>query len=230
MAEFHDLFMVERWRQLRGPVRTAFGHLTAAHRIVDVGAGTGLGLLAIAAATPARVTCIEPSLVQRVQLTTRVIDDPDLAGRVTILGDRVPSALNELAAPLDGFVAAHMLGHLTTEERLHTFAVLRQILAPNGIGLITLPAEHDDGADPRSTHSESLTLGELTYTAAYRRAGSDYVNEYSVRRGGRILRRVEQRGRWSPLSAATVVAELGRVGFSVTRGDHGTATVTIGRG
>lgn len=228
MGEFHDLFMVERWRQLHAPLSQVFGGLSAEHRLLDLGAGTGLGTRALARVTAARITAVEPSLVQRAQLTARVIDDPDLVSRVTVLATPVPRALHDIMGPIDGFVAAHMLGHLDSTERRQTFAGLRQLLAPGGVGVITVESDVETRDEIADTHTEELRIGELTYSAKYAMLSDDeFVNIYSVARGDRILRTVEQRGFWKPLPTATLSAELASVGLALDVRERGVGIVTV---
>jgi len=228
MGEFHDLFMIARWKQLSPALGEVFGHLTASDRLLDLGAGTGLGTRELAAVTAARITAIEPSLLQRAQLTARIIDDAELTQRVSVLSDPLPSALHQLPGPVDGFVAAHVLGHLDPGERRRSFASLRQVLTPGGFGLITMPQAAAASDDVASTHREELATGELTYVARYSVLdGDEYLNEYQVWRGDRILRSVASRGRWRYLSERELRAELGSVGFAVDVRADGLGVVRI---
>jgi len=228
IGEFHDLFMVQRWQQLAPALGATFGHLTEAHRVLDLGAGTGLGTRTLANVTAARITAIEPSLVQRAQLTARVVDDSELQRRVTVLSRPLPDALDDLAGPIDGFVAAHVLGHLDPGERVRTFAALRQLLSVRGVGLITMPRTLDDSDGASVTHVEELVMGELTYVATYSSIAVDeYLNEYSVRRGGTVLRTAVSRGRWQTPQPDHLHNQFAAVGLSLEVRDDGTGIVRV---
>lgn len=84
--------------------------------IVEIGAGTGLVTAAIAAALPdARILAAEPSPVLRAVLTSRVVRDPELRARVTV----VPEAAQDLALParISAAVLCGVVGHLDEADR-----------------------------------------------------------------------------------------------------------------
>ncbi|WP_141711696.1 class I SAM-dependent methyltransferase, partial [Jiangella alba] len=137
LAEFHDLFMAEPWERLRPSVRAAFAHLGRDAVVAEIGAGTGVGTRTIAGETRARIVALEPALVMRAVLTARVADDALLAERVTVVAGAAPDDLGLLPGRLDGFVCAHVLGHLGRADRRALFAWAGERLAGDGFGLVT---------------------------------------------------------------------------------------------
>ncbi|HNR00857.1 MAG TPA: class I SAM-dependent methyltransferase, partial [Trueperaceae bacterium] len=83
LGEFHDLFVDEARLRLRPAFESAFGRLEPSAVVLDLGAGTGLGVRHLARATRARIVAVEPSVTMRAVLLARVADDPALASRVT---------------------------------------------------------------------------------------------------------------------------------------------------
>ena len=75
MAEFHDLFMTGVWARLGPTVHATFAGLGPDAVVVDIGAGTGLGTVTVARATPARIWAVEPSA------TMRAVTARDVASR-----------------------------------------------------------------------------------------------------------------------------------------------------
>lgn len=130
MAEFHDLFMAGAWARLRPVVVAAFAGLSAGDLVIDLGAGTGLGTLALAESTPARIWALEPATTMRAVLLHRLAASADLAARVSVLAGAVPAALQDVPVPVAGVLATHVVGHLSARERAQLFAWMAAHLAP----------------------------------------------------------------------------------------------------
>ncbi len=224
LGEFHDLFMVEPWERLRPAIAQAFGQYGADRRIVDVGAGTGLGVRVLAAETEARITALEPSLVMRAALTARVADSADLSARVTVLAGSVPDDLNSLPQQVDGFVCANMIGHLRSDERRALFSWLDGNLTDDGAGLITVqPRSSQAGATAEASDAESFeerrTLGDCEYRVVYEQAtaSDQYSTLYEVRQAGELIRSERYTGPWTAVSAEDLEGELQGTSLIVQR-------------
>lgn len=220
MGEFHDLFMDAAWNRLRPVLGVTFGDLHADAVVVDLGAGTGIGTRALAESTVARIVAVEPSLTMRAVLTARVADDPRLSARVTIHAGSAPAALTQIAGPIDGFVCAHVLGHLAEPDRAATFAWLGQSLAPNGRGVvIAAPDPDEDAGDESAATVTERRIGDLRYSVRHLATGEPgtYCSEYSVLDGERTLRVSRFRGRWESLTVGDVARELAPHGLTVDR-------------
>lgn len=59
LGEFHDLFMDEAWIRLQPRLADAFGSLGPSDTVLDIGAGTGVGVRALAQVTRAQIVAIE---------------------------------------------------------------------------------------------------------------------------------------------------------------------------
>ncbi|NEE04378.1 class I SAM-dependent methyltransferase [Phytoactinopolyspora halotolerans] len=229
MAEFHDLFMVEPWDELRSHVRAAFGGLPAEAIIVEIGAGSGIGTRVIAQETRARVFALEPDLVMRAILTARVADDPELASRVTVVAGAVPADLGRLPERVDGFVCAHMLGHLAESDRRALFAWLATHLSDDGTGLVTVHwPRREVGGSPDETNGandagggndadgsggdvvEVRTLGEYEYRARHHAPDrpDESRSSYEVWRGEVMLRRYTFTSAWRIVTTEVISTDL----------------------
>lgn len=229
LGEFHDLFVEEARRRLRPALAAAFGGLPPDAVVLDLGAGTGLGVRQLAQATRARIVAVEPSLTMRAVLLARVVDDPELTSRVTVVAGYVPAVFDELPDEVAGFVCAHMLGHLSPAERARTFAALTARLAEGGVGVVTVNAT----AEPRSeTFVEARRIGEHRYIARYLPPGPDGRpgSEYEVRGADDQLLRAERfAGHWTPITAEGLRAELAPAGWSVAAQEPSGTVLLLGR-
>lgn len=211
-AELHDLFMAEVWDSLVPRMGEVFGGLDAEATIVDIGAGSGVGTIGLARVTRARIVAVEPSLVMRAGLLARISDDAELARRVSVLAGAAPEILDEVEAPIEGFVCAHMLGHLSPGQRLATFRRLAELLSPAGVGFIPLPS---DATPAVGTTTEERRIGRHRYVArhTFEGAGSPVVAEYSVLDGERVLRSRSFTSSWTMPPRSGLSDELREAGL-----------------
>lgn len=115
-AEFYELLATAHWQRTGADlVEWLDGVDPTAGPIVDVGAGTGIGVPYLLAAVPgADVHAIEPSRAMRTALHTRLLLDPTLTGRVTVDPRPLKDALPERACAV---VLSAVLGHLDEIDR-----------------------------------------------------------------------------------------------------------------
>lgn len=214
-AEFHDLFMVEPWERLRVHVRTAFAQLGPAATILDLGAGTGMGTRVIAAESSASISAIEPSRIMRTALILGVASDAGLSERVTVIAGAAPTAVEQYDGQIDGFVCAHLLGHLDDDERARTFAALRSLMSPQAVGLITTPPDTKPDPDQVAARLEHRRIGRYDYSARYRREpdGEGFVVEYRVARADTVLRVETYPEAWALPPRNELVAEIDDAGL-----------------
>ncbi|MFP5488349.1 MAG: class I SAM-dependent methyltransferase [Acidimicrobiia bacterium] len=125
-AEFYELLATAHWQRTGADlVGWLDGVDPTAGPIVDVGAGTGIGLPYLLAAVPgADVHAIEPSRAMRTALHTRLLLDPSLNDRVTVDPRPLQDALPERGCAV---VLSAVLGHLDEidRSRLWRFAAER---------------------------------------------------------------------------------------------------------
>ncbi len=212
MAEFHDLFMVEPWARLAPRLGELFGALPRDATIVDLGAGSGMGTRALGRATRAEIVALEPDLVMRSVLLARIADLPGFAERTTVCAGTIPHDLDELPAEIDGFLAMHLLGHLSAACRRTLFAWLGDHLRPGGTGLVTIAKQ---GRAGESEIVESRRIGCHEYRAIHRAAAAPatYSTRYEVWDGSLLLRSADFAGRWSRVTLADLRDDLRGTGL-----------------
>jgi uncharacterized protein len=136
IAEFADLLAGDDWETHTLVLLDELAGLDPlAGPIVDIGAGTGMGLAAIADAAPGMpIVAVEPSPAMRAALHARLHDAPELLGRTTVLPSRFGEAnLPERAAAV---VAIAVLGHLDDQERIKLWRYLASALRPGAPAVI----------------------------------------------------------------------------------------------
>lgn len=229
MGEFHDLFMDEPHRRLRPALEAAFGDLDPDQIVLDLGAGSGLGVRQLAQATRARIIAVEPSLTMRAVLLARVADDPTLTDRVSVHAGAVPEVFEQLPHRVTGFVCAHMLGHLSPADRAQTFAALADRITPTGVGVVTV---NGTTAAPTEPATEERRIGEHRYVARYLPPGpdDDADSDYEVYDAdGRLLRAARFAADWTTNTADLLRAELAPAGWRLTPREEAPTVLLVTR-
>jgi SAM-dependent methyltransferase len=222
-GEFIDVLSGQAWQALRGPVRAAL-HGAAASQgpFVDVGAGTGLGTRELVDACPtATILALEPSPVLRAVLLSRVVSDPRLRERVTVMAADALGA--DLPNRLGAVIAVNMIGHLTPDDRRTFWRRIGGRLAPGAPLVVNLQSPAEPETIPYTTFG-AVQVGSYTYEGGggAEPAGPDMVTwrmRYRVLDAdGAAVRENTVDYCWHVLSAPDLLDELvdaglrGRVG------------------
>lgn len=105
--------------------------------VLDIGAGTGMGLTRTAARLPRHdIIAVEPSAALRTGLFARLSEDPALAARTTVLPVTVQEAV--LPSPVGAVTGINMLGHLPPADRAALWERLAAALSPGAPAVFTL--------------------------------------------------------------------------------------------
>jgi hypothetical protein len=132
---------------------------------------------------------------------------------------------------MDGFVCAHMLGHLDAEQRARTFTALRSLMTADAVGLVTLPAYAPPDPEAIAAHRELRTLGRYTYVHRYvpHPSGEGYLAEYQVAEGDRVLRTERFAEHWSHPSLSELTEELATAGLQLDLDGSAVGVVRVHR-
>lgn len=222
IAEFADLLTGDEWETHTLVLLDELAGLDPlAGPIVDIGAGTGIGLAAIADAAPGMpIVAIEPSPAMRAALHARLHDAPELLGRTTVVPSRFGEAnLPERAAAV---VAIGVLGHLDDQERTKLWRYLASALRPGAPAVIGWLAPASPTTIPslrvgerrvgkhlvEGWHSaEPLDERSIAWTQRFRIADTN----------GLTLREAHATVAWRCDGADAIVAEAAAHGFEATR-------------
>ena len=222
VAEFADLLATDEWETHALVLLDELAGLDPqAGPIVDVGAGTGIGLAALADAAPGvAIVAIEPSPAMRAALHARLHDRPELIARTTVIPARFGDAnLPERAAAV---VAIGVLGHLDDHERAKFWRYLGTALRPGGAAVVgvlepsratTVPSVRE-GERRVGRHvvegwssAEPLDARTIAWTRRFRIADAN----------GLTLRDASATVSWRGDSADDVIADANAHGFGATR-------------
>ncbi|MDQ7909942.1 class I SAM-dependent methyltransferase [Phytohabitans sp. ZYX-F-186] len=217
-GEFVDVLSREAWLALRPPVVTALSRARPERGpIADIGAGTGLGTMVVAATLPtAEVVAVEPSPILRAALLTRLAGD-DLARRVTVQAADIAGMV--LPDRLGGVLAVNMIGHLAPDQRRAFWADLRPRLAPDAPLIVNVQPPPTPVTVPETPFT-SVPVGRRTYqgSGAARPAGPESViwtMRYRVlAEDGAVERDLVVDYHWYVLSVRELLDELGAAGYT----------------
>ncbi|TCC50640.1 class I SAM-dependent methyltransferase [Kribbella capetownensis] len=232
-AEYVALLLPGAWAGLRPALAAALVGLDAtAGPVVDVGAGSGEGVVVLADALPvAEIIAVEPHAALRTALLTRISGDSALTERVTVLADDVLSA--QLPDRISGLIAMNVIGHLTPGERRALWAVLGVKLTPGGRAVLNLYPPYQPEAVPDAPMGEAV-IGRRRYSgsAAAEPGGCDSVTwhmTYRVEEDGDVVTEFTASDRWYVLTPAELTAELAEHGLRVSAGDAAAGVQIITR-
>lgn len=166
-ADIYDATALSYWPPLRDGLRRLLATPPPnSATVVDVGAGTGLATVVLAKSSPdSEVIAIEPSASLRVGLLARVVDDPDLRRRVTVLPTDWVSAAGSLTSGLARLTAINMIGHLDPDARHKLWELLAERLLPQGMAVIGLHPLTEPQVVPEQDFG-GVQIGRLSYTGS----------------------------------------------------------------
>jgi len=222
VAEYVDLMSLPFWQSF-GTVLENVLETAGSKPVLDIGAGTGMGLARVAALLPRHdIIAIEPSLALRTGLFARLSEDPALAARVTVLPVTVQEAV--LPSQLGAVTGINMLGHLPPADRAALWERLAGILAPGAPAVFTLQPP----ARPERVWEQPFgeaTVGARRYSAsgAAEPAGPGQVRwrvTYRVHHGETLVFEQTMENDWWVLDPATIEDELRRAGLEARTTGH----------
>jgi len=225
-AEFYELLATAHWERTGLELLELLDGVDPADGpIVDVGAGTGVGLPYLLAAVPdAEVYAIEPSKSMRTALHTRLLLDPSLHGRVTVDPRPIAEALPGRASAV---VLSAVLGHLDGSERsrLWRYAVDHM---PTGAPMIVEVLPPHRPIVVENTRYRSLSVGRFTYEGWQSGEPADertmrWTMTYRVLDGDTLVSEQCVTSTYRCWSPDDIRSELEPFGLSMT--EHGDAVV-----
>jgi uncharacterized protein YceH (UPF0502 family) len=219
-AEFYDLLATGHWEAFGLQLLDLLAGVDpSVGPIVDVGAGTGVGLPYLQVAVPAaRIHAIEPSRAMRTALHTRLMLDPDLR-RVTTVEPRSlrGATLPESACAL---VASAALGHLGDDERAKLWSYIAERMPPGAPAVIeVLPPDRPLSVPP--TRYRRLSVGEYAYEGWQQGEPADerhmdWTMTYRVLHDEELVAGYTVRCAWRCFSVADIRAEIEPFGLTLT--------------
>lgn len=218
-AEFYEMVAQRHARTSSGPLVTALRSVDPSHGpVVEIGAGTGrLTELIANRLREATILAVEPSTPMRAILTSRVLNDPDLRRRVTVVADQAPDL--RLPERISTAVIFGVLGHLDTADRGRLWEILRSRLPVGAPVAVELMGGHEARSIPPIRMLRE-TIGTQTYewwTSAEVAAPKlmHWRTTWKVLSGNEVVRTVEDTYDWATLSLDELADESGMAARSL---------------
>jgi cyclopropane fatty-acyl-phospholipid synthase-like methyltransferase len=205
-ADIYDATALSFWPPLKEGLRRLLATPPPnGTTVVDVGAGTGLATVVLAKSCPdSEVIAVEPAAGLRAGLLARVVDDPDLTRRVTVLPSDWAGAADSLNTDVARLTAINMIGHLPPDDRRKLWDFLAERLLPQGIAVIGLHPLTEAQAVPEQDFG-GVQVGRLRYTGngSAVPSGPGQVTwdlRWQVLDGAKVITEYRTVARWWPVS------------------------------
>ena len=222
-AEFYDLLATGEWEMFGLRLLDLLdGVDPSAGPIVDVGAGTGVGLPYLTAAVPgARIRAIEPSKAMRTALHARLSSDAELRAITTV--DPRPFLHAGLPDRACALVATAAVGHLADAERDRLWRYIAGHMPPGAPAVIeVLPPDRPITVPP--TRYRQLPVGDYVYEGWQEGEPIDdrtmrWTMTYKVLDGDDVVAEYRVRSPWRCFGVDDIRAEIEPHGLTLTEHD-----------
>ena len=219
-AEFYDIVAGQHWLHSDPALESVLAGIATSHGpVLDLGAGTGRSTEVVARTLPeAHIIAVEPSPGMRAVLTSRVVRNPDLRHRVTV----VASTAQEVVLPdrLSAAVICGVAGYLDQRERQELWRRLRERLAVGAPVVVELMAVSvPQHVAPMRIARE--TVGEQIYEAwlSGEPSGPDRMRwkaNWRVWLAGALVRELDVEHEWFTFGVDDLASETGMTGRQIT--------------
>ena len=231
-AEFYDLLATAHWQTFGLQLLDLLsGADPSAGPILDIGAGTGVGLAYLLTAVPdARIHALEPSRAMRTALHTRLALDNDLRRVTTVEPHTLEQA--ELPERACALVASAALGHLGDDERARLWRYVAEQMPAGAPAVIeVLPPDRPLTVPP--TRYRELRVGEYVYEGWQQGEPADefhmaWTMTYRVLRDQDEVASYSVRSRWRCFGVDDLRAEIEP--FGLTLSEHEDCVVVTRQG
>lgn len=183
-AEYRELWMESAWSCLMPRLREVAECLPKPpHRVLEIGVGSGRGLLRIADTWPeADLVRIEPDPITRAMLMSHLAADSTLRARTTVLPLPVASGtlgtlVDQVGERVELVVVTQMAGTLQPDELQVLMRLIHAVLTPDGVAVITYSKPSVDQARMNAgtgtvaegclEHQEATWVGRHTIVATH---------------------------------------------------------------
>ncbi len=218
-AEFYDLLATGHWEAFGLQLLDLLADVDpAAGPILDVGAGTGVGLSYLQLAVPeAHIHAIEPSKAMRTALHTRLAIDAGLRSITTV--DPATFEHAELPEQACALIASAALGHLGDLERARLWRYIAEQMPAGAPAVIeVLPPDRPLSVPP--TRYREIFVGDHVYEGWQEGEPSGdhhmaWTMTYKVRRGDTDVAAYTVRSAWRCFSVDDIRAEIAPFGLTL---------------
>jgi SAM-dependent methyltransferase len=216
-GEFYDVVSDEQWRLRRDSFQKVLSGLsTVDGAVLDIGSGTGHGVVAAAEVLPeAEIFAVEPSPTMRTALLSRIMQNGNLRSRVTV----VPATSESMEIPesLRAVLFLGCIGFMDEEARKKIWSRLASCITPGGLILFDVMMISSPQIVPKM-HLAEIPVGRNTYHVWIEGFPEDDLYEkwmltYQIVSDGKVLLERKAEFLWRTLSLEDVAREAEPFGF-----------------
>lgn len=216
-GEFYDVVSDEQWRLRKTDFQRVLSLLGAVEGVIlDIGSGTGHGVVVAAEALPdADIFAIEPSPTMRTALLSRVMQTGDLRQRVTVIPSTFETA--ELPDRLRAVLFLGCIGFVDDNVRRGFWARLAPRMSPEALVLVDVMMISRPQIVEK-TRLAKIPVGHNTYHVWLEGVPKDdlYQNwllTYQITKDGVSILERKVEFPWRTLSLEDIAVEAAPYGF-----------------
>ncbi|CAM3703143.1 hypothetical protein VA7868_01467 [Vibrio aerogenes CECT 7868] len=217
-AEMYDILSEAHWQQRQPSFTETLRQMNApSGNWLNIGTGTGLELSMIAKTIPdIHLFAIEPSAAMRVGLMTRLMMQPEIQHRVTVIADSFQDA--DLPSSFSAATVCGCIGFFDETDRAALWQRLARNICHDGAILVdTMMVDHPQRVETMKVGSKQI--GQQTYEVYLQgEPGSQtmmhWTMTYKVIRNHQVQREFKIERDWRAFGIGQVIDEAAREGFS----------------
>lgn len=215
-GEFYDVLCPKIWQHRQVYLDVLSGLHDVEGVVMDIAAGTGHGVAAIASAIPdVEIIAVEPSRVMRAMLLSRAASSEDLRARLTV----VPSTFEEMVMPsrVRAVLMLACLGLFDETARKGFWERIAGHMPPGGVILFDVMVDRPMTVDKMI--SAQGVVGRHTYVSEVEgRPLNDrdqlWLSTYSVLSDGKVIQQVHVEYVWHTVGLRDIADEAAPHGFA----------------
>lgn len=216
-GEFYDVMSGNLWQRRKGFLEALSGLADVEGAVLDIGSGTGHGIVAVADVLPdAEIYAIEPSPTMRAVLVSRIMQTEDLQKRATIIPSNFENA--ELPEKVRAVLFLACIGLMDEAARRDFWGRLAARMSPGGLVLFDVMMI-DKPKPVEKIHVAEVPVGRNVYHAWAEGVPLDekrekWVSTYQIVRDGSVILERHAEYVWQTVSLEDVAREAAPHGFA----------------
>lgn len=215
-GEFYDVMAGNLWQRRKGFLKALSGLADVEGAVLDIGSGTGHGLVAVGRMLPdVEMFAIEPSPTMRAVLVSRIMQAEDLQKRTTVIPSTFEGA--DLPEKVRAVLFLACIGLMDDAARRNFWGRLAKHMSPGGLVLFDVMMI-DKPQPVEKIHVAEVPMGRNVYHAWAEGVPLDeqrekWVSTYQIVRDGKVVLESHAEYTWQTVSLEDVAREAAPHGF-----------------